>query len=323
MQASGPASPPGRASEPNAMVPSVPPPSVATPLASAFLAARDGAAPAEAPSTLEALLSRVLETAHGAWPTVTQDGPCFVAHLARLLPEDTPPEALEAMHLSDLYLARACVDGLPAALAAFEARVMPEVDAAVARLKLPPSTVDEVRQLVRQKMLLAGPDTPARLAAYPGTGPLAGWVRAAALWQALDLQRQRSSPAHSLDDSDLSLAVAPGDDPELAYLKTTYRAEFTASFAEALAALSPRQRNFLRLKYLDGLNIDQLGALYGVHRSTAARWTVSAQEALLEETRRRLTERLRLTGSQLDSVLRLISSQLDVSLGRLLRSRLD
>jgi RNA polymerase sigma-70 factor (ECF subfamily) len=50
---------------------------------------------------------------------------------------------------------------------------------------------------------------------------------------------------------------------------------------------------------------------------------VAAQESLLQQTRRLLTERLRLTGSQLDSVLRLISSQLDVSLGRLLRSRLD
>jgi RNA polymerase sigma-70 factor (ECF subfamily) len=305
------------------MVRSVPPPSVATPLASAFLSARDGTPPAEAPPALEALLAHVLETARRAWPGVELDAPRFVAHLARLLPEGQAPEALERMHLTDLYLARACVDRLPAALAAFEAQVLPEVDAAVARLKLPPATVDEVRQLVRQKMLLsAGPDTPAKLAAYPGTGPLGGWVRAAALWQALDLQRQRSGPAQS-DDGDLSMAVAPGDDPELAYLKTTYRAEFTASFSQALSALSPRQRNFLRLKYLDGLNIDQLGALYGVHRSTAARWTVSAQEALLQETRRLLTERLRLTGSQLDSVLRLISSQLDVSLGRLLRSRLD
>jgi RNA polymerase sigma-70 factor (ECF subfamily) len=304
------------------MVRCVPPPTVATSLASAFLSARDGAAPAELPAALEELLARVLETARRAWPAVALDPGRFVAHLARLLPEGQPPEALERMHLADLYLARACAEGVPAALAAFESHVLPEVDAAVARLKLPPSTVDEVRQLVRQKMLLSGPETPAKLAAYPGTGPLSGWVRAAALWQALDLQRQRSGPAQS-DDGDLSLAVAPGDDPELAYLKTTYRTEFAASFSQALSELSPRQRNFLRLKYLDGLNIDQLGALYGVHRSTAARWTVSAQEALLQETRRLLTERLRLTGSQLDSVLRLISSQLDVSLGRLLRSRLD
>nr|WP_225938087.1 sigma-70 family RNA polymerase sigma factor [Myxococcus sp. RHSTA-1-4] len=267
-------------------------------------------------------LSRLLEAARAPWPGVELEGPRFAGHLARLLAGDASPEDAEKLNLSDVYLARAAADGLPSALQAFEARFLPEVDAAVARLKLPPTGLDEVRQLLRQRMLVGTADAPARLAAYPGTGPLSGWVRAAALWLALDWQRQRSGQAHA-EDADLSVLVAPGDDPELAYLKTTYRAEFNASFASALAALEPRQRNFLRLKYLDGLSIDQLGALYGVHRSTAARWVVGAQEALLQETRRRLTERLRLTRSQLDSVLRLISSQLDVSLSRLLRSRLD
>lgn len=292
-------------------------------LAQAFVSAREGSPIGEPLATLEERLGRGLSTARAAWPGVALDGARFAAHLARHLPADSPAETLERLHLADLYLACACAEGLPLAHAAFEARVLPEVHVAVARLKLPPSSVDEVRQLVRQKMLVPGPDTPARLATYPGTGPLSGWVRAAALWIALDLQRQRSHQDVSMEDSTLSLLVDPGDDPELVYLKTTYRAEFNTAFTQALANLSPRERNTLRLKYLDGLSIDQLGALYGVHRATTARWVVAAQQALLDETRRLLTERLRLTGSQLDSVLRLISSQLDVSLSRLLRSRID
>jgi RNA polymerase sigma-70 factor (ECF subfamily) len=297
---------------------------VVTPgLAHAFITAREGTPPGETLASLEEQLGRALSTARAAWPRVDLEGVRFIAHLARHLPADGSVEALERLHLGDLYLACACADGLPLAHAAFEARVLPEVDSAVARMKLPPSTVDEVRQLVRQKMLAPGPDTPPKLAAYPGTGPLSAWVRAAALWLALDLQRQRSSHDSSGEDSTLSVLVDPGDDPELAYLKTTYRAEFNTAFAQALTFLAPRERNILRLKYLDGLSIDQLGALYGIHRATAARWVVGAQQALLEQTRRLLTERLRLTGSQLDSVLRLISSQLDVNLSRLLRSRLD
>jgi RNA polymerase sigma-70 factor (ECF subfamily) len=291
-------------------------------LVHAFLAAREGASSGEPPAALEALLARVCELARAAWPEVELEAPRFVAHLARHLPTTSPVEALEQLHLEDLYLACACAHGVPAALLAFESHLLREVDVAVARMKLPPTTVDEVRQQLRQKMLVSTPEAPARLAAYPGTGPLVGWVRAAALWIALDLQRRGTGEAHA-DDASLPLLVEPGDDPELAYLKSTYRAEFNEAFAQALTALSPRQRNVLRLKYLDGLSIDQLGALYGVHRATAARWAVAAQEALLEETRRRLTERLRLTHSQLDSVLRLISSQLDVNLSRLLRSRLD
>ena len=291
-------------------------------LAQAFVAARGGTLPPEALPPLQERLTHVLQSARAAWPGVELGGPRFVGHLARLLADEAPSEDVEKLNLPDVYLARAAADGLPAALRAFEARFLPEVDAAVARLKLPPSGLDEVRQLLRQRMLVGSADAPARLAAYPGTGPLSGWVRAAALWLALDWQRQRSGQLQA-EDADLSVLMAPGDDPELAYLKTTYRTEFNASFASALAALEPRQRNFLRLKYLDGLSIDQLGALYGVHRSTAARWVVGAQEALLQQTRRLLTERLRLTHSQLDSVLRLISSQLDVNLSRLLRSRPD
>ncbi|MCP3143901.1 sigma-70 family RNA polymerase sigma factor [Pyxidicoccus xibeiensis] len=292
-------------------------------LAQAFVAARGATATPESLPGLQERLARGLASARSAWPGVELEGPRFVGHLARLLPgEDASNDDVEKLNLADVYLARAAADGLPSALKAFEARFLPEVDAAVARLKLPATGLDEVRQLLRQRMLVGSADAPARLAAYPGTGPLSGWVRAAALWLALDWQRQRSGQTQA-EDGDLSMLVAPGDDPELAYLKTTYRAEFNASFSSALAALEPRQRNFLRLKYLDGLSIDQLGALYGVHRSTAARWVVGAQEALLQETRKLLTERLRLTRSQLDSVLRLISSQLDVSLSRLLRSRLD
>ncbi|QDE93605.1 transcriptional regulator [Myxococcus xanthus] len=294
-------------------------------LALAFVAARGGteASSPESLAPLQARLARALDMARAPWPGVDLEGRRFVSHLARLLPGDGTAVAVETLSLPDVYLARAAADGLPTALSAFEACYLPEVNLAVVRLKLPPSGLDEVRQLLRQRMLVGSAETPARLAAYPGTGPLSGWVRAAALWLALDWQRQRGGPAASTDDGDLSMLVSPEDDPELAYLKRTYRAEFSDCFSTALLALEPRQRNVLRLKYLDGLSIDQLAALYGVHRSTTARWVLGAQETLLQQTRQQLTERLRLTSSQLDSVLRLISSQLDVSLSRLLRSRMN
>ena len=162
-------------------------------LAHAFFTAREGP-PGGAPlPTWEERLDRALGTARAAWPRVELEGTRFVAHLARHLAADASPEALEALHVGDLYLACACADGLPAAHTAFEAHILPEVDQAVARMKLSPTALDEVRQRVRQRMLVAGPDTPPKLAAYPGTGPLAAWVRAAALWLALDLQRQRAS----------------------------------------------------------------------------------------------------------------------------------
>ena len=75
----------------------------------------------------------------------------------------------------------------------------------------------------------------------------------------------------------------------------------------------------LRQHALDGLSIDQLAALHGVHRATAARQVHSARDAVLAGTRRELVRRLRLSPRELASMMRLIHSQLDLSLPRVLR----
>ncbi|MFP2963237.1 hypothetical protein ACLEPN_37140, partial [Myxococcus sp. 1LA] len=124
-------------------------------LAQAFVAARGGTAAAspESLALLQARLAQALDTARAPWPGVALEGPRFASHLARLLPDEG---TVETLNLSDLYLARAAADGLPPALSAFESRFLPEVDVAVARLKLPPTGLDEVRQLLRQRMLVGG-----------------------------------------------------------------------------------------------------------------------------------------------------------------------
>lgn len=59
--------------------------------------------------------------------------------------------------------------------------------------------------------------------------------------------------------------------------------------------------------------------LHGVHRATAARWVDAARETVLAGTQRELIRRLRISRSELASVIRLIQSQLELSLLRVLR----
>src|SRR5262249_12401783 len=110
-------------------------------------------------------------------------------------------------------------------------------------------------------------------------------------------------------------AVA-GDDPELAYMKRTYSNEFKQAFGEALAGLGAREQTLLRYHHVDGLNIDEIGAIYRVHRVTAFRWLEKAKEQLVERTLETLPTRLRITSKELDSVLRMIRSQIHLSLVR-------
>ena len=72
---------------------------------------------------------------------------------------------------------------------------------------------------------------------------------------------------------------------------------------------------------LYGATVDDLGALYQVHRATAARWIGAARERLAEETRRQMIEQLGIQPADYDSILRLIHSQLDVSVTRVLGSK--
>jgi RNA polymerase sigma-70 factor (ECF subfamily) len=130
----------------------------------------------------------------------------------------------------------------------------------------------------------------------------------------------RRGAAHGNEESDAALLEAAdlGADPELACVRHMYKEDFAAAFREAMAALSSRERNVLRMSHLDGLSIDQIGAVYRVHRATAARWIARAQETLLLETRQRLVDKLRISETEFESLMVLVRSHLDLSLHRFL-----
>ncbi len=55
-----------------------------------------------------------------------------------------------------------------------------------------------------------------------------------------------------------------------------------------------------------------------MHHATVARWIANARGLLLEGTRKVLSERLRVSGQELDSIMGLIESRLEVSIARVL-----
>jgi hypothetical protein len=61
--------------------------------------------------------------------------------------------------------------------------------------------------------------------------------------------------------------------------------------------------------------------MYGVHRSTLFEWLAGARDALLRELRSALARRL--PGDDLDSVVAMLGSKLELSVRRMLDSRLE
>jgi RNA polymerase sigma-70 factor (ECF subfamily) len=243
----------------------------------------------------------------------------FAARLAAKLPLDPESTPLvERAHVADLCLAWACARGDVNALAAFETRVFSDLDAALRSMEIERWRVDEVKQVVRVELLVAAPDRAPLIEGYAGRGSLRGWLRSIAVRTAMKLLTKDKRETASSDDDELAQLPAVEAGPELAHFRRKYGAEFKAAFIAALATLDGRERNLLRQHFLDPLDLDQLGQLYGAHRATVARWLARARMRLLEATRDVLRSRLGLDDTELDSVLKLVRSELYLSLPRLL-----
>jgi RNA polymerase sigma-70 factor (ECF subfamily) len=261
-------------------------------------------------------LARWCEAGHARWSRVVIAPSVLASHLAR---HAIPPAALHA-HGHDLYLAAACAIGDGAAIATFEAELVPVIRSAARRLQDTHDFADEIVQLIRERVLVAPKGSTPRIADYSGQGPLATWIRVAAIRLGLNALRDRRRDVLVGDDH---LFEAIAADHGQRGSAERYRAAATESLGAAFAALSARDRNLLRMHHLHGLTVDELAPTLGVHRATVARWIAAAREQLLAGTRAGLVTRLDVGASTIDSILDGIASEVDVSVVRLLADDAD
>ena len=264
---------------------------------------------------LDTVLAAHLEEGAREWPHVTLEPEVYLRYLADKLRERTDEPAdhvVRTMPAGDLYLAAACTAGDDAAITAFRDAVFPVIRPALGKLGLSETTIDEAEQRVLVMILVGDPVRPA-IATYGGRGRLRSWVRSIAVRTARRLAGLTDGGADAGQD-ELDRLTAGVHDPELAMLRERYRDQVRTALADALAALTERQRNVLRQYYIDALTIDQLATLYHVDRATTARWVIGARTGVLDGTRDRLRAVLGVTSDEVESILRLVRSQLDLSL---------
>lgn len=266
------------------------------------------------------LARSVLDKCRAAWPAVRCDEAALLERLARAIPEgEDEATAIAKLCVEDLFLASACLAGDEAALGALEDLLWAESTRAALALRQPRFVADEIHQALRHRLLYPDEGEPARLETYSGRGALASWLGVAATRVGLNLLRDQKREA-SFDEEDLASLAGAGD-PELRILRERYKAAFESAVRDAFAAIDgARDRNLLRLYYFERLGLDELGAMYGVHGSTVSRWIAAVRARLFDETRRLLADRLAVSGSDLDSLVRLVRSDLDLSLSKLLNA---
>lgn len=280
-------------------------------LAKVYLAERPDAS--EVPDLGARLDAIVAELARSA-PDLSVEAEALVVALAGL------PARIDALHEDaalEVALALACARNEAAALARFERDYAPVVDQTLRAMKLAQDLREEVAQEVRAKLLVADGGPP-RLVGYAGRGSLRGLLKVTATRAALTALRKLGREA----PGDEAILDRSGErDPELAFLKERYRGVFREAFEDAVGALSPRDRNLLRLHFLQKVTLESLAEMYGMHRATVVRHLAKIREALERATRRGLRERLGADGREVEEVMTLIQSRFDVSVERMLRTR--
>ena len=210
---------------------------------------------------------------------------------------------------ADLFLVAAALDGDARAVSIFYQRL--KVAASIAsRVDRAPGFVDEVCQELSVRLLTG--DQP-RLLTYSATGRLLDWLRVAALRTALNLKRA----SRAVPDDDAPLELILGAAEETALLGA-YVPDFRRAIEAGFRRLTVRERTLLRLHFLDGLNIDRIGVMYGVHRATVARWLVAIRAGLLADVKRAIADTHGLDSAAVHSVYRAIASAVQVTLSRVL-----
>jgi len=285
----------------------------------AFLAALGGDVRPrfEGVTTLAATLAQLRDAALAAYPDLAVDAATFAAELARRLGAAASPEQLARIRADHVHIAIACADGAPLAVRRFEDDFLDEVDAAARRLRARPDQADEVRSHLRRILFVSEPGRPAALSEFSGRGDLRSYLRVIATRELVRVVNKGRREVGVTDDAFLDM-LSPASDPELGYLREHYQADVDAAMRAALAALPEQPRALLRYSVVDGWTVDRIGALYGIHRATAARRVAAAREELGALIRAELAARLAISVDEVDSIVRLVQSRIDVSLERLL-----
>jgi RNA polymerase sigma-70 factor (ECF subfamily) len=235
--------------------------------------------------------------------------------------------ARAAFEADDLLLAEACARGENEALVAFDRLYGADLDLAIRKSPSLGVTPDEFRQIFREHVFVApDPERPPRIASFSQRGALRAWVRVTATRLVVDLSRKPDVP-EPMSDDDLSARLAQtGADPELDYLRHAYGVALPDAFREGLQALTVRQRNLLRQRYLHDLGADKLAVLYGVHRATMFAWIEEARAALLDRVRAAMLAKVSdasASEASMQNLVAALGSRLDLSVRRLLESQLE
>lgn len=271
---------------------------------------------------LQDRLEEMLALARAEHPGVRVDAADFSRHLGAQVEAPSRGDPLAGLRVSEAYLAFACGHGDAEAIDRLRARFGADVDRALGRASSTGFSPEELQQRAWVKLLADGSGGAPHILKYGGRGSLQGWIRVVVSRMAVDLLRSKGAQReHAVAREVLAEIGRTDPDPQFEVLRERYRDDVQAAMEAAFTELPPKDRRLLRGHLVERLGLDDLGAMFGVHRTTAARWVEKARMRLVDEAHAALRLRVGAGEQTVRSLVAMVRSQLDLSVSRLLASQ--
>ena len=273
-------------------------------------------------SELDQALQAALESTRAAWPQLALSAEAFATFIADRVDTGvpSPAEAINKMHMGDLGLCFASMQGLPAALAALDQQI-DQLGGIIGRIDGSPAFVDEVKQVMRVDLLVGREGSTSerrpKIVQYRGKAPLRAWLRVIATRVAIAI-KNTGNAASEVESLDELIAVAAAEDPELEHLRGRHLGEFRTvinqAVSDVLAELDVEGRNLLRWHLVDNLSLRKIAVVRGDNVSAVSRQYALIRAFLMDRVRQRLKEHTGLPTRDLNSVMAALRSQISLSL---------
>ncbi len=272
---------------------------------------------------LQSVFEAIVQTAKASWPTFTVDGVVFAQMLAiRLNDPRSPVPALQQMFTDELYLVAACERGDRVALGLLEEKYLGPIENQLRSSASLGPHMDEARQALRVRLLVSDGQRPPRISGYRGEGPLIAWLRLSMTRLALNVLSE-SKRQVSLQGDNIARTAGVAADPEIAILVARHRDDLAAAISQAFSELELDLRTMMRMHFLDGVGVSDIGNLFKVSGRTIQRRIQDARHIVIRRTRALLFDRCGMATGDLETLMRHLQSDLHISLRRVLSEKVD
>ena len=235
----------------------------------------------------------------------------FKAHLWKIIEKYLGENAtgnnvihvINSLHGDDLYLAFACAKHSPQAWDRFTnsyRRYMYELAAFVSPVKC---VASELAENILADLFLPDRSGRSRIASYDGRSSLATWLRVIICRRVINERARKFNNMTQLDDLCEKADEEAVRGIEMALRSSRYHSLIRDSLEHACGDLTDRERLLLLLRYENGLQLGQIGRLFGLHQATITRQLGRVQAKIRQSFESTLMHKYKLGQAAIDECL--------------------